>query len=113
MITKELFIKLIEKVEIYQKEIDKYADLGFPIFDMPIYEIPWEIIDFTFKSHFNEDGVDWIDWYLFERISITGKVYPYYDENDNPVYVNTAEDLWNLVKDYQLNLHSNKNASTN
>jgi hypothetical protein len=102
MITKEIFIKLIEKVEKYQKEIDKWAQLDFPIFDMPIYEISWDIIDLTFKSHFNENGVDWIDWYLFERISVSGKIYPYYDENHNPVYVNTAEDLWNLVKDYQL-----------
>jgi hypothetical protein len=113
MITKELFIKLIEKVEKYQKEIDNLTNINFPIFDMSIYEISQDIIDLTFKSHFNEDGVDWINWYLFERVSISGKIYPYYDENDNPVYVNTPEDLWNLVKDYQLNLHSNKNASTN
>lgn len=100
--TKEFFIQLIEKVETYQKEVDKFANLGFPIFDMTIYEIPWTIINLTFKSHFNEDGVDWIDWYLFERLSFTGEVYPYYDENNNPVYVRTPEDLWNLVKDYQI-----------
>ena len=108
MINKETFIKLIELIESYHKEIDKWEDFGLSIIENPICEIPKCIIDLTLENNFNNDGIDWIDWYLFERISFTGEIYPYYDENDNPVYVRTPEDLWNLVKDYQLNINSTK-----
>lgn len=104
MISKELFIKTINLMEKYDSEIDKWIDFGLDIFETPLCSIPCEIFNCWIDSHFNTDGKDWIDWYLYERKSIiTKEILPCYDENDNKFYVNSVEDLWNIVKDYRLN----------
>ena len=47
----------------------------------------------------DEDGREWISWYLFERKSfITGDILPWYDEEGNEHICNDAEDLWEIVK---------------
>lgn len=48
---------------------------------------------------FNNDGKDWIDWYLYEKISFDGKVLEAWDENNNPICYDT-ESLWNTIKPY-------------
>lgn len=104
MITKEQFIQFIETVEAYDKEVTRWDDFGIEIFQLPICELTWNLADCFIESHFNEDGQDWISWYLFERISvISGGVLPCYDEDGNEFYVNNAEDLWELVKDHLIN----------
>lgn len=100
MLTKKKFIQFMEAVEAYDKEVTRWDDFGIEIFQLPICELAWNIIDCFIESHFNEDGQDWISWYLFERVSIiNGEILPCYDENDQKFYVNTPEDLWELVKD--------------
>ena len=114
MITKETFIQMINLVERFNEEINRWDDFGLNILDQPIISIPWKIFDTWEKSNFNEDGVDWIDWYLYERISIiTKELLPCYDEEGNPFYVNTPEELWDLVKDQQLTNENNSKECNN
>lgn len=114
MITKETFIQMINLIEQFNEEINRWNDFGLNILDQPIISIPWEIFDAWEKSNFNKDGVDWIDWYLYERISIvTKKLLPCYDEEGNPFYVNTPEELWDLVKDHQLTNENNSEECNN
>lgn len=95
----ETFIDAIEK---YDNEAERWNDFGIELYGLPIYEITWEIINMYLEEIFLEEGIDWINWYLFERKNvITGEVLPCYDENDKPFYVNNAKDLWNLVERYQ------------
>ena len=54
------------------------------------------------EEMFTKDGVDWINWYIYERKSIiTGEILPCFDEEGNEFYVNTPEDLWKLVEQHQ------------
>lgn len=102
--TKEFFTKLIENAEALVIEMDRWDKFGISLFELPIGTIPWEIFDMTIQKSFNAFGVDWINWYLFERISvITHKVLPCYDEEGDKVFLNTADDLWEWVKDYVVN----------
>lgn len=101
MLTKEQFTQFIEAVEDYDDEVNRWNDFGIEIFQLPICELAWNLSDCFIQSHFTEDGQDWINWYLFERISvISGEILPCYDEDGNRFYVNNAEDLWELVKEH-------------
>lgn len=100
--TKEGFVKLIENAQNYSKELDRWSDFGIDLFELPISELGWGFLNTVLPELFSDKGVDWINWYLFERISvITHKVLPCYDEEGNKVFLNTADDLWEWVKQYQ------------
>lgn len=103
MINKELFVKMICLVESFSEEVDKWCDFGIDLIEKPIHDIPWAMFDCWVSGNFNEQGRDWIDWYLWERIDMfTKEILPYYDEDNRPHYINDAEDLWNLVSKYTL-----------
>lgn len=103
MINEKLFIKMIQTVENFENEVKKWSDFGIEIFEMPIGTLPWEIFNIWLDCHFDVNGKDWIEWYFWERKSLyDDRVLPCYDENGNTFYVNNPEDLWNIVKDYQI-----------
>ena len=98
--TRDNFIKMIDLAEDFIKESDRWDSFGIEIFEMPIYTIPWDMFEVCIKDNFNSDGIDWIHWYLWERLSInTNEVLACFDEDGKEFYVNTASDLWELVKD--------------
>lgn len=103
MLTEEQFIDFINVTENYDNEVTRWSDFGIDIFELPICELTWNLVECFIESHFTEDGQDWINWYLFERVSvISGEVLPCYDEDGNKFYVNNAEDLWKLVEQHQI-----------
>ena len=68
---KETFEEVILKLQLMRKKSHKLYDLGI---DLMEYTEPYErIIDLLFKSHFNDDQLGWIDWFLYERPSLTEK----------------------------------------
>ena len=101
--TKEIFVKMIVVAEKFDAELERWNDFGIELYELPIGELPWQIFDAWVDTNFNSNGKDWITWYFWERKSIfTGEVLPCYDENDNEFYVNTPDDLWELVERHQL-----------
>jgi hypothetical protein len=97
MITKELFIKMINSAEKFSAEIDRWNDFGIDVYDLPIGSIPWEMFTYWATSQFDEAGQDWIDWYLWERKDFSGNLLACYDEDGSKFFVNNPEDLWELV----------------
>ena len=97
---KEGFIKLIENAQNYSKELDKWYDFGIDLFELPISELSWNFFNIAIEEVFTDDGVDWINWWLFEKPGFRGEVNQAYDEDGNIIPTDTIEDLWNLVKDY-------------
>lgn len=96
------FVAMINAIEKYDAEVERWADFGIELYELPICELTWELINMYLEEMFNEDGVDWINWYIYERKSIiTGEVLPCFDEEGNEFYVNTPEDLWKLVEQHQ------------
>lgn len=100
MITKELFTKFIENAKAYQKELDRWSDFGIDLFELPISELSWEFYNQFLELAFTTDGVDWVNWWMFEK-------FPPYKEkpleaynNDGVIPTDTIDDLWNIVKDY-------------
>ncbi len=103
MITKESFTKLIKNAQNYNKELDRWSDFGIDLFELPISELGWEFLNIALPELFTDEGVDWINWWLFEKPglfknSLSNETY---DEDGNIIPTDTIDDLWNLVKDYQ------------
>lgn len=96
------FVAMINAIEKYDAEVERWADFGIELYELPICELTWELINMYLEEVFNKDGIDWINWYIYERKSIfTGEVLPCFDEEGNEFYVNTPEDLWKLVEQHQ------------
>lgn len=96
------FVAMINAIEKYDAEVERWADFGIELYELPICELTCELINMYLEEMFNEDGVDWINWYIYERKSIfTGEVLPCFDEEGKEFYVNTPEDLWKLVEQHQ------------
>ena len=96
------FVAMVNAIEKYDAEIERWADFGIELYELPICELTWELINMYLEEMFNKDGIDWINWYIYERKSvITGEVLPCWDEEGKEFYVNTPEDLWKLVEQHQ------------
>ena len=94
----EQFKKLIETLQKVNNKYKTLYDLGI---DTMSYDEDYQrIIALLIGCVFSEEGEDWINWYLYERIGFDGKVLEAWDENDNPICYN-IESLWETVKPYR------------
>lgn len=95
MIGKE---KLSELIQEYYKQ-DEYIDKLIEIFpgwlDSPIVDFGWKMFGEVLKAYFTEEGIDWIEYYLYENPE---KCY-YQDEVKIPL--ETLDDLWLLIESHR------------
>lgn len=99
--TKEGFIKLIENAQNYSKELDRWYDFGIELYELPISELGWGFLNITLPELFSDEGVDWINWWLFEKPGFRGEPNQAYNEDGSVIPTDTVDDLWELVKEYQ------------
>ena len=101
MITKEEFIDLILKQQEWYNRIDEVSEaLSVPtLFESDWVEYAAILFDKTLDFLFNEDGVDDIYWWMYEKSG--NPEFKMWDENEKEIPTDTVEDLWNLVKDNQ------------
>jgi hypothetical protein len=98
MISKELFIKMITTAEKYDAELWRWQNFGIDVFEQPIACLPWDMFTIWMEGYFDSDGIDWINWYLWERVDVlTDEISLCYDEDGKPFSVKDAADLWDLV----------------
>lgn len=99
MISKETFLKTIESHRKYNEIVDNLSELlKAPIlYEANIISIPFEWFDTILETNFSEEGIDWINWYLYDR------------PKDNPtvtladgqtIDIDTDEKLWEFVRYY-------------
>lgn len=93
---KELFIMIINSIEqIINRQNLMYADFNL---DLSKYDEGFfDIIDALLVLHFSKDGVELVEYYLWERLTPDGDINPLIDSDGNEVFLETAEDLWNLL----------------
>lgn len=98
---KEEFIELVESAQKYSAEIKRWDDFGIDLYEKTITELGWKIFDIALNASFKEEGVDWINWWLFEKPGIFGnECNQAWDEDDKVIPTDTLDDMWNLVKEY-------------
>ena len=101
MITKEEFIDLILKQQEWSNRVDEVSEaLNVPtLFESDWVEYTSILFTKTLNLLFNEDGVDDISWWMYEKSG--NPEFKMWDENEKEIPTDTVEDLWNLVKDNQ------------
>ena len=84
-------VNLVNEVDEY---INKLYNLEVDISDSIIFKNILELQSIVFENEYNEAGVDYIYWYLFENVE-----HIIYDDNSNIIIeINSLEDLWNYVE---------------
>jgi len=93
---KELFIMVVNSIEqIINRQNLMYAELNL---DLTKYDEAFlDVIDALLLLHFNKDGAELVDYYLYERLTPDGEINPLIDSDGKEVHLETADDLWNLL----------------
>lgn len=108
MITKEEFRNYIELYQIFDNGLERLSEaLSGSKYGVPIFECDWadavgRMLDCFLESHFTEEGVDWITYYLFEDIEdklvvITEPKDIFNDERDIEYHLNSIDELWDFL----------------
>ena len=93
---KELFVSIINSIEaIINRQNLMYAELNL---DLANYDEAFlDTIDALIVLHFGKEGAELIAYYLWDRVAPDGAIIPIMDDAGKEVYLETANDLWNLL----------------
>lgn len=101
MINKEHFTKIITDYKDWNDRVYQVADiLGFNILEADWMDYPNFLFQDFIKSHFDEEGVDWINWWLFEKPMFNVDDAKAWDAKHNEIPTETVDDLWKLVENH-------------
>lgn len=103
MITKEQFTKVIEDTLKLNKEYDRWDDFGINLGELPIGDTVANLAESIWDITFDEDGVDWINWWIYERPALFegDEVNKAYNEDGSEIPTETVDDLWNIVEKFR------------
>ena len=103
MITKEQFTKVIEDTLKLDKEYDRWNDFGINLWELPIGDAVANLAKSIWDITFDEDGVDWINWWIYERPALFegDEVNKAYNEDGSEIPTETVDDLWNIVEKFR------------
>ena len=103
MITKEQFTKVIEDTLKLNKEYDRWDDFGISLWELPIGDTIANLAESIWDITFDEDGVDWINWWIYERPALFegDEVNKAYNEDGSEIPTETVDDLWNIVEKFR------------
>jgi len=102
MIGKNDFIQLIQTYQAWEKKIDsveKILDID-NAFNIDWIEYSARLFEHTIEILFNNEGVEIINWWLFELEDKSGDCM--WDEDGKVIPMKTIEDLWNYVKEERI-----------
>ncbi len=87
----------------YKKLMEDFSELysmGFNFMDgkYELEENASRMLDATLNSHFDEEGVEWIHWFMYEN-DWGEKDWSIYDETGKPICY-SFESTWEVVKEH-------------
>ena len=90
---------MILEIQNFNVQVDQWCEVMCAnLFESPLVESGWNLISILINSNFDEEGLDWINWRLYEKDGRPEmKVF---DEDNNEIPTETIDDLWNLVKNH-------------
>lgn len=107
MITKEIFFEFINSIKTFEAAIERMEEAisgkkyGSNLINSDWYESYGKLSDLFLESHFTENGMDLIYWWLYDDVDHI--IYESVDEDlfekkkDVEHDVNNIEDLWNYM----------------
>jgi hypothetical protein len=95
----EVFERIITQIQHQRDRSFAANKLGI---DLISYEEDYsEIIHLLLSAYYGEEGRDWIDWYLYERDSLSGEVNQAWDKDGNPICYDIPS-LWKQVEEIRV-----------
>ena len=66
---KELFKEIINEIEELNLYYDEYYRFGLDLFrgNCPVAELHSKLTSLFLKSIYTEEGLDWIEWFMYEN----------------------------------------------
>lgn len=102
MISKEEFINLINDFQNFDKKVSEVSDvLQVNFFESEICTYGFDMFTSYLKLLFNQDAVDDINWWLYDRDpdNPEPQMWQKIDDKKVAISTHTLDDLWNIVKD--------------
>ena len=106
MITKEEFTKIITSYQNFENNIDRlfYAFTGSKnnFMDCDWIDEVNKLLEAAIYSHFTEEGVDWIFYYLYEliddkKVTVTKSADLFDKEQKIEYHLNSIDELWDFL----------------
>lgn len=95
MIGKQEFIDLINSHTEQNSRIDDLSKVFEYAYGNPIIDWGFQMFNMLISALFDEDGVNWIDYYLYDNPEKC------FYEDEEKVPLETLDDLWKVIKDYR------------
>lgn len=92
---KEDFVTIIKLHQEQNDRVDRASE--FIDYSSPIIDFGFIMFDYVLREAFNENQIDCIFQWLYDRIDFNGREHPYWDENGNKHYLHTIDDLWDYI----------------
>lgn len=97
MVSKEDFIKLLKGQIQQMYRIDQINSLlGPSLIDLDVINYGDTLFNNIMNILFDEEGVDTIDWWLYEKNFRSD--YKMWDKDGNEIPTETTDDLWEIIK---------------
>lgn len=95
----EVFERIVTQIQNQQERSFAANKLGI---DLITYEEEYsEVIHLLLSAYYGEVGRDWIDWYLYERDSLSGEINQAWDQDNNPICYDIPS-LWKEVEELRV-----------
>lgn len=93
---REIFVNIITALQMMiTRSTLSYSELRI---DLSTYEEPYlEVIETLLLLKYGKEAFELIAFYLWERENPDGTINEVLDENEEPVPIHNAIDLWNLM----------------
>ena len=99
---KETFIEIIKNLELAEKNILIYDKFGIDLHESKYSVVTplFQTIDLFFSTIYTEIGVDWINWFMYEKNFGKNENMKAYEANIE--ICKNVEELYNLVNKYKI-----------
>ena len=97
---KEQFVEIFNKIKLLGEQQHEYYKFGIDLMEgqVPVLETAYKIVDLLFESHYNELGLEWIDWFMFENDFGDAGM----EATDNGKLIcQTVEELYDYIEKYK------------
>ena len=98
--TKENFIKCINAILELEKWCDDLYALDLDITNSKYFNYG-VLADNLWLEAFGEEGLDWINWWLYERDITKSTTEQCWDENKNGIEIDTVEQLYDYITEHK------------
>lgn len=103
MITKDVFLKIVEINQRNDSNTDLLRNIGIYIIDSPFNEDLYFLTNYIISKEYNKEGLDWFSWWLYElpmmKEKHDSKEHFAYNEDGTPIILDTPEQLYEFLEE--------------